>query len=264
MTVSLVSRGRKYGQDVARTNPGQPAEINTTGYVPTVSEERAERILRWHEDAYRVGKAEGRSEQTFTYLDTTVLVPPDVMPITGMSHLFGRAVLAEVRDGDRVLDMGTGSGVNAILAATKSSDVVAVDINPRAVEAAQRNVERNGVGSRVEVRHSDVFGNVDGTFDLIIFDPPFRWFAPRDQFEVASTDENYRAMTTFFRQVRDYLTPAGRMLIFFGTSGDLNYLEPLAEEERFRTEVLAHQDLLKDGWRVDYFTFRLTHSHVGG
>jgi len=69
-----------------------------------------------------------------------------------MSHLLGEAVLAEVRDGDRVLDMGTGSGVNAILAATKSTDVVAVDINPRAVEAAQADVERNGVTDRVDVR----------------------------------------------------------------------------------------------------------------
>jgi hypothetical protein len=37
-----------------------------------------------------------------------------------------------------------------------------------------------------------VFEAVDGRFDLVIFDPPFRWFAPRDPLEAASTDENYR------------------------------------------------------------------------
>jgi release factor glutamine methyltransferase len=71
----------------------------------------------------------------------------------------GAAVLVEMRPGDRVLDMGTGSGVNAILAASKSTDVVAVDINPQAVEAARRNVIRNGVADRFDVRHSDVFGS---------------------------------------------------------------------------------------------------------
>ena len=97
-----------------------------------------------------------------------------------MSHLLGEAVLAEVTETDRVLDLGTGSGVNAILAASQSLGVVAVDINPHALAAAQDNAVRNGVAERIKVRHSDVFTNVDGAFDLIIFDPPFRWFAPRD------------------------------------------------------------------------------------
>lgn len=219
---------------------------------------RAERIRQWHESAYQRGKSEGRSDQTFSYLGTTLVVPPDVMPITDVSHLLGEAVLAEARATDRVLDMGTGCGVNAILAARSGQAVLAVDINPVAVAAARRNAARNGVSDRVEVRESDVFGNVDGAFDLIVFDPPFRWFAARDLFEVASTDENYAAMTTFFREARRYLTPTGRMLIFFGTSGDLAYLERLVAEQRFRTEVLAEQELEKDGWRVGYFAFRMT------
>ncbi|WP_220449879.1 hypothetical protein [Nonomuraea longispora] len=45
------------------------------------------------------------------------------------------------------------------------------------------------MADRVEIRHSDVFSDVDGLFDLIVFDPPFRWFAARDLFEAATTDE---------------------------------------------------------------------------
>lgn len=142
------------------------------------------------------------------------MVPPQVQPITGMSHLLGEAVLEEVRESDRVLDMGTGSGVNAILAASKAAEVVAVDINPVAVEAARNNAAYNGVADRIAIRRSNVFSNVDGEFDLIIFDPLFRWFAPRDLLEAATTDENYRAMTTFFREARRYLALNGRMLIF--------------------------------------------------
>jgi release factor glutamine methyltransferase len=48
------------------------------------------------------------------------------------------------------------------------------------------------------------------------------------------------------------------MLIFFGTSGDLGYLQRLMAEERFTVEVVARDDLVRDGWRVEHFTFRLT------
>ena len=230
-----------------------------TEYTPTVSDEYAERIRQWHENAYRMSRDEaGDGDQTFEYLGRTIVVPPQVMPITAVSQLLGEAVLAEVREADRVLDMGTGSGVNAILAASKSTDVVAVDVNPVAVEAARANAARNGVADRVDVRVSDVYAEVSGEFELMIFDPPFRWFAPRDLLERASTDENYAAMTAFFRGARQRLTPNGRMLIFFGSSGDLGHLRGLFDEQGFAAEVIATDSVVKDGWRVDYFTFRLT------
>jgi release factor glutamine methyltransferase len=233
-------------------------------HVPLMSPEHAERLRRWHDNAYETARREaGTGDQTFTYLGRTFVVPPQVMPITAVSHLLGEAVLAEVRDDDRVLDMGTGCGVNAILAAATAREVLAVDVSPQAVDAAIRNAERNGVADRIRVRCSDVFSDVDGTFDLIVFDPPFRWFAPRDLLEAASADENYRSLTTFFRQVRPHLSDRGRLLVFFGTSGDLSYLERLADEAGFIREVLAQLGLVKDGWPVEYFTFRMTTATVG-
>ncbi|MDX3103335.1 methyltransferase [Nonomuraea angiospora] len=242
---------------MAHTDPPHSRPTGSS-YTPMLSAAEAERIRQWHQRAYETARTEAGSGQTFTYLGRTLVVPPEVQPITGMSHLLGEAVLNEVRPDDQVLDMGTGCGVNAILAASTASSVLAVDINPIAVQAARDNAERNNVADRMESRHSDVFSHVDGRFDLIIFDPPFRWFAARDLFEAATTDENYRAMTTFFRNARRYLTPKGRMLTFFGTSGDLAYLKQLTDEEGFTRQVIAHQDLIKDGWKVDYFTFRLT------
>lgn len=235
-----------------------------TEYVPTMSPEYAERIRQWHETAYQAARAEGGADgQTFDYLGRTIQVPPQVQPITGMSHLLGEAVLAEAREADRVLDMGTGSGVNAILAAGAARRVLAVDVNPVAVAAARANAEANGVADRVDVRESDVFSAVEGEFDLIVFDPPFRWFAPRDLLETATTDENYQAMTEFFRSVRSYLAPGGRMLISFGTSGDIGYLRGLMDEQGFGAEVVRRQALTKDGTRVEYLIFRLTDPRDG-
>lgn len=65
-------------------------------------------------------------------------------------------------------------------------------------------------------------------------------------------------MTTFCRQARRHLAPAGWLLIFFGTSGNLGYLQQLFTEERFDAEVVASDTLAKDRLAVEYFTFRVT------
>ena len=231
-----------------------------TDYEPMMDVADVERIRRWHERALAEGAALASSEpiHTFDYLGLTLVIPAEVHPINPVSHLLGEAVLAEARPDERVLDMGTGSGVNGILAATKGARVVAVDVNPYALDAARANADRNGVADRVDVRESDVFAGVDGVFDLIVFDPPYRWFTPRDVRELASTDTSYRAMTEFFVQARHHLVPAGRMLIAFGTSGDIAYLRRLIADNGFDAVVVASLAGDRDGVRVEYFTFRVT------
>jgi release factor glutamine methyltransferase len=224
-------------------------------YRPAVSGDEERRIRAWHDAAYesiRDGKGVGVTEVLGHQLE----IPPQVIPPPRMS--LGPAVRDEVREGDRVLDMGTGSGINAILAAAKSTDVLAVDINPHAVAAAIANAERNGVADRITCRESDVFSAVEGTFDLIIFDPPFRWFAPRDYLEAGMADENYQALTRFLEQAGDHLAPGGRILMLFGSSGDLDYLYRTAEANGFTREIVSARELTRDDQTVTYVSFRLT------
>jgi release factor glutamine methyltransferase len=148
------------------------------GFPPTLPPEHVEQIRLWHDRAYAEAIEAASADQVFDYLGMTIVVPPQVMPITPMSHHLGEQVLAAALEGERVLDMGTGSGVNAIFAATRGARVLAVDISPPALAAAEANAERNGMADRIEVRRSDIFDNVEGLFDLIVFDPPFRWLKP--------------------------------------------------------------------------------------
>lgn len=178
-----------------------------------------------------------------------------MQPITRVSHLLGEALLAETRAGERVLDMGTGCGVNGILAARRGARVVAVDVNPAAVAATRDNAARNGVA--LDVRQSDVFGAVDGAFDLIVFDPPFRWFPARDAFERATTDPGYGALNAFFAGLPEHLAPGGRLLLFFGTSGDAPYLHERIVDAGLRAERIATAQLERDEMTVEYFTLRV-------
>jgi methylase of polypeptide subunit release factors len=71
------------------------------------------------------------------------------------------------------LDLGTGCGIQALLAARHAERVVATDVNPRALAFASLNAELNGAG-RIELRLGDGFEPVEGElFDLIVANPPY-------------------------------------------------------------------------------------------
>jgi release factor glutamine methyltransferase len=246
-------------------SPERPARatdpaILGTPYTPSLPPDRVSFIREWHEAAYEAAVEEGDGGQRFTYHGLELDVPADVMPITGTSHLLGDAVEAHARPGQRVLDMGTGSGVNALLAARAGASVLAVDVNPSAVAATRANASANGLAPGVEARESDVFSDVDGLFDLVVIDPPYRWFEPRDALEAAMSDGGYRMMRTFFAGVDGHLAPGGSVLVAFGSTGDLDYLRSLARAAGLAESVVAHHELVRGDDAVDYFVFRLERS----
>lgn len=69
-------------------------------------------------------------------------------------------------DGRRVLDLGTGTGVLAIVAAQRGARVVAVDVDPLAVQAATVNAERNR--TRIDVRPGGIETVAGEHFDVVV------------------------------------------------------------------------------------------------
>ena len=124
------------------------------------------------------------------------------------------------RVGERVLDMGTGSGILAKKAASLGGKVTAVDINPEAVAAAK------AIG--VEAIQSDLFDNVSGMFDLIIFNPPYIPENPSDvesmQWASGATNGTIRR---FLSAAKERLSPNGRILILVSSLTDFGKLPEL-------------------------------------
>ncbi|AZF27291.1 MULTISPECIES: class I SAM-dependent methyltransferase [unclassified Pseudomonas] len=74
----------------------------------------------------------------------------------------------------RAVDIGCGAGVGALVIAHARHDteVLAVDINPRALRLTAVNAELAGLAN-VSVYQSDVLASVEGEFDLIVANPPY-------------------------------------------------------------------------------------------
>lgn len=85
------------------------------------------------------------------------------------SNILARAV--EERAFGNVLDMGTGSGIQGIVAALNGCDVTFVDIDQKALTLAKANAKSNKAKGKFV--KSDLFSKVDGKFNTIIFNPPY-------------------------------------------------------------------------------------------
>ncbi len=106
-----------------------------------------------------------------------------------------------INDGDLVLDIGTGAGIQAIFAAEKASKVVATDLNQDAVDDTTYNANFHGLAHKIETRQGDLFGPVkeNEKFDVIIFNIDY----PFNKKNKALWEVHER----FFREVKNYMKP---------------------------------------------------------
>ena len=104
--------------------------------------------------------------------DLLIEIDPEMAFGTGghaTTQLCLEALEGHLRPGDRVCDLGTGSGILAIAAALLGSGPVeAWDVDPVAVEAAARNFERNRVAAVCTLREGDALAEPAGEWDVLL------------------------------------------------------------------------------------------------
>jgi release factor glutamine methyltransferase len=159
----------------------------------------------------------------FVYAGCTFAIGAGVQPPKAGSLLFCRHLGAQ-RD-ERVLEIGCGAGLAAVLAARAGAHVVATDVRPEAVACTRENAARNAV--RVDVRLGDGFAPVAGArFDLIGTSPPQMPTPPgrdRDDAEAAADNggaDGWALLDRLVGEAPEHLAPGGRLVFsLFGFLG---------------------------------------------
>lgn len=152
----------------------------------------------------------------------------------------------------RILEVGTGTGFVALVAARAGHEVVATDRNPAAVRLARRNARRNGL--RVSVVRADLLrGLRPARFDAIAFNPPYLPTAPADHvpgpldaaFDGGATGR--AVLERFVRGLPDRAPPA---YVVVSSLQDEPSLEALFRDGGLPCEVVATAALPHERLRV--------------
>ncbi len=157
---------------------------------------------------------------------------------------------------DEVLDMGTGSGIQAITAAQTAQRVLAVDINPEAVQFARANVKTHVFEKKILVLQSDLFSSIpqEYKFDVILFTPPYFDGIPKTFFEQALMDPDKKLIKKFFGAAKDYLKPGGYVqMLYSSIAGSENALE-IAGNLGWKSLILAQSKT----WSETFYIYKLT------
>lgn len=132
-----------------------------------------------------------------------------------------------INEGDDVLDIGTGAGIQAIFAAEKANKVVATDLNQDAVDDTLYNAKFHGLQHKIDTRQGDLFGPVkdDEKFDVIIFniDYPYN----------KSNDSLWEVHERFFAQARKYMKPGATIFYQAGWLWNIPRIVEMIESNNF-------------------------------
>ena len=161
------------------------------------------------------------------YVDERVIVPRSFLGELLVEGLDG--IVDPEQPVGRILDLCTGSGCLAIIAAHRYPDaaVDAADLMQNALDVAKRNVAEHGLIDRVTLQQGDLFGAIgNARYDLVLCNPPYvtssavEAFPPEYQAEPVEAHDGGKDGMMLVRRVlaeaREHLTPHGVLVMEIG------------------------------------------------
>lgn len=178
-------------------------------------------------------------------------ISPDVLDPRGDSEVLVNLALQQ--KADRILDLGTGSGILALTLLSEWPDALAVgaDICEKALLIAQRNAVQLEVSDRFQAQKSDWFEAIGGQFDLIVSNPPYigedeiphldpdvRLYDP--MIALSPGRDALQAYQNIARDAIGYLKPGGRLLV------EIGFRQGEAVRELFASNGLKEIKIIQD------------------
>lgn len=165
------------------------------------------------------------------YVDERVIVPRSFV-----YELLGEPLLPWIEHEElvhRALDLCTGSGCLAIQMAHHypAAEIDAVDLSLDALEVAAVNIESYGLEERINLIHTDLFEGLEGTYDLIVSNPPYvdaesvaelpEEYLHEPELALGSGSDGLDATREIILQAAKFLNPKGVLLVEIGHNRDV-------------------------------------------
>lgn len=175
------------------------------------------------------------------------------------THILLRRLLKEKLSGKTILELGAGSGLIAMVAATRGANSWASDISPKVIENLRFNSQANQLN--VNIIESDLFDQIpkDQVFDFIIINPPFYPKKPNSMAGRAwFCGENFEYFQKLFQQLpqRNY----GQTWMILSEDCDLERIKSLATKNDMQMEIL---EKITNFWETNHI-FNLVKTPVSG
>lgn len=145
-----------------------------------------------------------------------VFFGPDTYRFAQLIHTHLQQSFAPVR---RAVDIGCGAGVGAIVIARarREAEVLAVDINPAALRLTAVNAALAEVAN-ISIEASDVLQDVDGTFDLIVANPPYMADPAERAYRHGGGAFGAQLSLRIVEQSLNRLSPGGSLVLYTGVA----------------------------------------------
>ncbi len=176
-----------------------------------------------------------KSPYTITIQGVDIIVNPNVFPPVTDSQLMASHI--NVKHGNRILDLTTGSGVFAVIAGLQGASGIAVDLHKDAVINANQNFARFKID--MKAIESDLFENLtEEKFDWIFVNGPYTEGEVKEPLQLAFFGAK-SFLTRLFQKASSYLKADGKILITIAEWGELNLFEELAKKNGFSLKILG-------------------------
>jgi release factor glutamine methyltransferase len=164
--------------------------------------------------------------------DIRIQEDPDVYPPSDDSILLIESL--DVKQGEKVLEVGCGSGIVSIHCALNGCAVTSGDINPKAVELTRRNFEANHLSS--DVVETDVYSAIEGRFDTIVFNLPY---LPVDEEGLLAKawsggPDGLGPLPKLLEEASEHLNKGGRVVVVVSSLMDGAALHELLDQYDYR------------------------------
>jgi release factor glutamine methyltransferase len=185
-------------------------------------------------------------QRNYTYEGIKVKISAEVFPphFTISTKIFLEFLKPLEITGKNFLELGCGSGIISLFAASKGANVTASDINQIAISELKEASTQNEIP--LNVVYSDLFDNLkDQSFDYIIINPPYYPKAPQNDKERAwFCGEDFEYFEKLFSQLPQQLAPNTWMIL--SEDCEIEHIKNVASKNGLSFELILQKSVVKE------------------